>query len=110
MGPLGLIRAMLEPCESKGQALLTGVCMLIVAGGAFAGAFALFMFAEATRLTIAEAASRGTSYGPRMGLHETMFLGYSGALLAGLLTLLLLISAIVIPVRSLFPADGDGAS
>lgn len=47
MSALGLIRAMLEPCETRGQALLSAACFTIIGLGVFAGSYACFQFAQA---------------------------------------------------------------
>ncbi len=105
--PLGFIGAIFEPCESKGQALLTAACMLIVAAGAIAIGYAMFQFGEGARLTLLEAHQDGTDYGRRneSGLYQYMIIGYCVATITGLFALLMIVSAIIAPVRTLFPKE-----
>lgn len=103
--PMGFIGAIFEPCESKGQALLTSLCMLIVAGGAIAIGYAMFQYGEGFRGTLLEKYEGGTDYGHRneSGMYQYMIFGYATAAILGLFALLMIVSAIIAPLRTLFP-------
>lgn len=105
--PMGFIGAMFEPCESKGQALLTSFCMLIVAGGAIAIGYAMFQYGEGFRVTLLEKHQGGTDYGHRQesGMYQYMLFGYASAALLALFALLMIVCAIIAPIRTLFPKD-----
>jgi multisubunit Na+/H+ antiporter MnhB subunit len=97
---------MFEPCETKGQALLTSVCMLILAAGALAVGFAMYKFGELTRSTMLETNSESETTGAGPITNEVL-IGYGVAGVMGLLALLLITCAIIAPIRVLFPRDPD---
>lgn len=102
--PLGFIGAMFEPCESKGQALVTAGCMTVLAAGGLAVAWALFHLGEGFRETIAEfdlGTRRGRSAEGDMAMY--MLGAYAGCGIAALFALLMLTCAVIAPVRTLFP-------
>jgi hypothetical protein len=102
--PLGFIGAMFEPCETKGQALLTSFCMLILAAGALAIAYPMYQFGELTRRTLLETDAEvgATSTGP---ITNEVLIGYGAAGILGLFALLMIVCAIIAPIRTLFPKE-----
>lgn len=103
--PLGFIGAMFEPCESKGQALLTAFFMLVLAGGALAIGYALFQYGEGMRITLLEEQAGEYSIGRknRGGIYQYLFFGYAGAAVVWLFGLLMLACAMIAPIRTFFP-------
>ena len=103
---------MLEPCESKGQAVLTSVCLLVIAAGLFAGAYPLYHLGANARtdyIDYRESRDSSTGYTRSRredeGFFQIMLYGYGGMAIVGGLGALSLIGAIVVPVRSLFPNE-----
>ena len=105
--PRGFIGAMLEPCESKGQALLTAFFMLVIAGGALAIGYALYLYGDGMRITLLEEQAGEYSIGRknRSGIYEYMFFGYLGAAIVWLFGALMVVCALIAPVRTLFPRE-----
>jgi hypothetical protein len=107
----GFIGAMLEPCETKGQAVLTSVCLLVLATGLFAISYPLYHLgnnARADMIEYRESRDDSTYVRSRQqndGFNQIMIYGYGGVLIFGGLGTLSVIGAIVIPVRSLFPNE-----
>lgn len=111
MGPLSLIQAMLEPCESRGQAILTTVCFVGIALGLGASAYACFLYAQAAHATLAEfPVGRHGITGrdrARSGIYNAMALGYGGGGVLGLLSTTSMFCGIVVLIRSAFPVNRD---
>ncbi len=106
--PMGFIGAMFEPCESKSQAIMTAFFMLVVAAGALAVAWVLYKFGEGARITMSELDISDNSYRTRRaesGVYQYMIMGYAGAAIAALVALVFILTAIIAPVRSLFPKE-----
>ncbi len=93
---------MLEPCETRGQAVLSAVCFTIIGLGIFAGSFACFRFAKAAQETITQMGFEDRYDQSRSGLDMTMyrFYTFSGVLAAG--SLFMLVCGGVVLIRSLF--------
>jgi Mn2+/Fe2+ NRAMP family transporter len=76
-----LIKALLEPCESRGQAVLTMVGMLVVAILLFGIAFLCAGYAESARMTLSEFEVQQHKPSwlskPHSGLYATMVIWYS---------------------------------
>ncbi len=107
MGPGSLISAMLEPCESRGQALLTVACFVFIAMAVFAGAYACFAYAQAARETIPQMNFDSAYDRSRSGLDETMYMFFALSAPLGLLSALLCVSGIVVGFRSLLSKSGE---
>jgi hypothetical protein len=107
VGPLSLISAMLEPCASRGQAVVTIACFTILGSGVFAGSYACYMYAEAARETIPQMNFDSLYDRRRSGVDQTMYMFYA---LSGLLAIgsaLFMVSATVVGIRSFFPTQED---
>lgn len=104
MSALGLIRAMLEPCETRGQALLSAACFTIIGLGVFAGSYACFQFAQAAQDTIPQMDFDDGYDQNRAGLRMTMYRFYTFSAVLGVGSLFLLVCGAVVLIRSLFPA------
>lgn len=104
MSALGLIRAMLEPCETRGQAILAAVCFAVIGLGIFAGSYACFQFAQAARETVPQMNFDDAYDRSRSGLDVTMyrFYTFSAVLVAG--SLFMFVCGAVVVIRSLFAA------
>ena len=98
---------MLEPCESRGQALLTTLCFVLLGLGILAGAYACFLFAESARVTIPQMNFQDTYARRRSGLVETMVLSYAASAAIALGGLFFCTCGAVVGIRSFFPSGGD---
>ena len=109
MGPLGLIRAMLEPCESRSQAMLTSVCMFVFGLGIGAVAYACVLYTIASHGALRELYEITPEYDPSLGARSNIYLmlaaGYTLSIVTVALTLLMLIASVFVLVRSRFPAE-----
>lgn len=105
MSPLGLIRAMLEPCESRGQAVLSAACFTIIGLAISAGAFACFQFAQAARETIPQMDFDDAYSRSRSGLDVTMYRFYTFSAVLALGALFMFVCGVVVLIRSLFPTN-----
>lgn len=106
MGLRGFIAALLQPCESLAQAMLTALCLLLLAAGIGAGAYACIAFAESARATLPEfpvhpslAHNRA-----RTDLYITMGVWYTIGGLVGIASVFVAACAVIVGLRALLPS------
>ncbi len=102
--PMGFIGAMFEPCDSKPQALLASVCMLVAAAILSALAYGMYQFGHLSRVTSVTMSQTGERYTDGSMFEQILF-GYGVAAIAAMLALLLVVCAIIAPIRTFFPKE-----
>lgn len=107
MSPLGLIRAMLEPCETRGQAWLTSGCMLLMAIGIGAVCYACVLYTLVSHGALTELYEMTPKYKPSLSNRSNIYMmiaaGYTLTIVTGALTLLMLIASVMVLVRTALP-------
>ncbi|MFG0244703.1 MAG: hypothetical protein ACF8MF_01460 [Phycisphaerales bacterium JB052] len=107
MGPLGLIRAMLEPCETRGQAWLTSGCMFLLGIGIGAVCYACVLYTLISHGALTELYEMTPEYKPSLSNRSNIYMmigaGYTLTIVTGVLTLLMLLGSVMVLIRAQLP-------
>ncbi len=105
MGPPVMLAALLAPCASRRQALLTALCFGVLSLGALGAAYACFLFAHSARQSIAQMDFPDWRSRNRSGLDAIMYIYFGFGALLGLVSVFLGGCGVIVAMRSISRAS-----